>query len=414
MEEAWEPAVVSEDNAVIISPNYNLIVDAGVPTMMAQIRPQWQAKRLIQRVARLLPVDPSSACQRILNASIHDLRDKIRTVGLDIAKEAAQQNKLPNIGSEEDLENYSTFNVINLAYKIGLLSRSEWRRVSRCYEIRRDLEHEDDEYEAGPEDCFYIFSTCINVILSKDPVQLIRVTDVKSVVEQATAAVPDAVILEDFTGAPGPRQKQILEMLISFAMDPAQPDIVQQNSHSFLRYFSKISPPAILTDVGRSFQEKAGRTLDERTIRVSLAANIYPYLRGAAKQAFFERQSQRFGSVSTNWGSYDQHGELLRTYQDVGGLTATPDDLRDVFVLWMLRTYLGSSGGVTRYGNFRPVYFSNVASPLIREIFISYGIGILEDIDRVSANKFVKRALTDEHILSRYEKLIALITEANS
>jgi hypothetical protein len=40
---------------------------------------------------------------------------------------------------------------------MGLLPRPEWRRVTRCYEIRRDLEHEDDEYEATVEDCIYIF-----------------------------------------------------------------------------------------------------------------------------------------------------------------------------------------------------------------------------------------------------------------
>lgn len=380
--------------------------------MMSQIRPQWQAKRLTERIRRLLPVDPSSACQRILNASIHDLRDKIRSVGFDIAKEAASTNNLPPISSEEDLENYSTFNVINLAYKIGLLSRSEWRRVSRCYEIRRDLEHEDDEYEAGPEDCFYVFSTCISVVLSKDPVQLIRVTDIKTLVEQESAAIPDAVIIEDYSAAPGPRQKQILEMLINFSMDPAQPDIVQQNSHAFLRYLSSITTPAIRTEVGRNFQEKAGRTLDERTIRVSLAANIYPYLRAAAKTAFFENQRQQFNAVSTSWSSHDRHGALLRTFQEVGGLKAVPDELRGEFVLWMLRTYLGSSGGLTRFGNVRRVYYSNVAAPIIKEMLSDYGVGILDIIDRTLVNKYVQRALRDEHIQARFEKLKTHITEA--
>ena len=44
---------------------------------------------------------------------------------------------------------------------IGILNRPEWRRLQRAYEIRKDLEHEDDQYEAQPEDCFYIFCATV-------------------------------------------------------------------------------------------------------------------------------------------------------------------------------------------------------------------------------------------------------------
>ena len=38
--------------------------------LLSRIRPEWQAKSLIEGVERLLLVDPSSACQRPLNAPI--------------------------------------------------------------------------------------------------------------------------------------------------------------------------------------------------------------------------------------------------------------------------------------------------------------------------------------------------------
>ena len=293
------------------------------------------------------------------------------------------------------------------------MSRPEWRRVSRCYEIRRDLEHEDDEYEAGPEDCFYIFSTCISVILSKDPIQLIRVTDIKALVEQASPALPDATVIEDFSGAPVPRQKQILEMLINFAMDPNLSDLVQQNSHTFLRYLSAIAPPPTLTAVGTTFQENVGRFLDERTVRVALAANIYPYLRASAKEAFFELEKQKFSGISTDWSAYDHHGALLRNFQENGGLYAAPENVRDFFVLWMLRTYLGKAGGLTRYGNIRNVYYSNTASPVIKSIFLSSGPHILEYIERVQGDKTIVNVLKNEHILARFDQLKEMIAEAN-
>ena len=71
--------------------------------LLAAIRPEWQAKRLVQRVVTLIPVDPSSACQRLLNAAIKDLQQKIVIAGIDLAIEAAKLNKLPPIMKADDV-----------------------------------------------------------------------------------------------------------------------------------------------------------------------------------------------------------------------------------------------------------------------------------------------------------------------
>ena len=154
----------------IIKPDGQEITKISISGLLNSIRPLWRGKGLIKRVERLLPIDPSSACQRLLNAAIFDLREKIIIVGIDIAKEIAKNHKLPSIEKDEDiLENYSTFNLIDLSYRIGILRRSEWRRLQRCYDIRKDLEHEDNEYEAVLEDSFYIFKSSIEIVLSQDP-----------------------------------------------------------------------------------------------------------------------------------------------------------------------------------------------------------------------------------------------------
>src|SRR5688572_10623061 len=133
---------MTNEKALVPAPNSEVIVASGVTGLLGQVRPEWQAKNLIKRVEKLLPVDPSSACQRIFNASIHDLKEKIVVAGLDIAEEAAKQHKLPPLSKAEDVENYSTLRTIDLSYRMGLLSRPEWRRLLRAYDIRKDLEHE--------------------------------------------------------------------------------------------------------------------------------------------------------------------------------------------------------------------------------------------------------------------------------
>jgi hypothetical protein len=173
------------------------------------VRPAWQSKALVNRIRSSPDVDPSSACQRLFNAALHDLRETILIAGLDIAGEAAKQNGLPTVDKAEDIENYPPAELIELAYGIGLLSRPEWRRVHRHYEIRRDPEHED---EAGVEGCVYIFTTCIEVILARDPIHLLRVTDIKALIEQASAVVPSFALLDDYERAPRPRREEICKV----------------------------------------------------------------------------------------------------------------------------------------------------------------------------------------------------------
>jgi hypothetical protein len=214
------------------------------PDLMHKIRPEWQAKNLIDRVRRILPVDPSSACQRLLNAAIRDLRDKILIVGVGIASEAAKTAKprLPPIDNAEDIESYSTANLIRLAYRIGLLNRAEWRKMTRVYDIRKDLEHEDAEYEASYEDVVYTFTTCIEAVLSKDPITLIEVSEVKQIISAAGPVTPDnSGLLTDFEHAPDQRQQEILHILVSTALSGAEVDLVRENAYLMLQQLSVLT-----------------------------------------------------------------------------------------------------------------------------------------------------------------------------
>ena len=212
----------------------------NAPHLLSLIRPAWQSRNLVNRVKKILPADPSSACQRIFNAATHDLREKVVIAGIDLAKEAAKSNRLPPVDKDVDvLDSYSVSHLIDLAYHMGLLARPEWRRLTRCYEIRRDLEHEDDEYEADYEDCVYMFKTCIEVVLAKDPLHLIRVIDIKDLVEQSTPIAPSQGLMVDYEGAPQPRQEEIQKFLVSNALNTIQSDIVRQNC---LRLLTTLEP----------------------------------------------------------------------------------------------------------------------------------------------------------------------------
>jgi hypothetical protein len=394
----------------IPSPNVALVKASEVPTLLGRIRPAWQAKDLIERVRRLINVDPSSACQRLFNATIHDLKEKIIIAGIDIAREAAKQYKLPPIEKAEDIEDYSASKLIDLAHRIGFLTRPDWRRLSRCYEIRRDLEHEDDEYEAGVEDCIYIFQTCISVVLSKDPIQLIRVADVKDLIEQPNPAIPALSLLEDYKHAPQPRQEEILKFLVAMALDTTQAELVRLNAFSFISHLSGITQNQVKLAIAAFLQEKITRSGPSRIIiRVAYVAGVLPYLKQAHLRDYFVAYHKEMEQVGPQWRKHAQHGELLRSFKDVGGLQYCPQDARVPILKWLVFAYIGESGGRTSFGNVREVFYSNTAAPLIEELISASADLVRDDLLAVFKDREVQRACYTVHIKRRLESLNDLV-----
>lgn len=401
---------MSDSTYPIPLPSVSLVQESEVPTLLAKIRPQWQAKKLIDRVRRLLAVDPSSACQRVFNASMHDLVEKIKIAGIDIAEDVTKLYKLPPVTKAEDLDHYPVSKIIELAYRIGLLSKPEWRRISRCYEIRSDLEHEDNEYEAGIEDCIYIFKTCIEAILARDPIQSIKISDVKDLISQPVVSRPSEELIEDYKHAPETRQEEICKFLISHSLKIENADIIQQNSFNFLAIFSAHSKSQVVLNLATFFSSILKRKgLDPRHARVALAAGVFPYLRIKQRTEFYESFFAQMEKVGSHWDGYHEHGELLRSFRDCGGLEQCPESVRVKIVKWMILTYIGTPGGVTSWGNTRHVFYSNTAAPIIREFFQEASSIVKDDIVKIRKSKEIKLRCENQHIARRFEGLIDII-----
>ena len=186
----------------------------------------------------------------------------------------------------------------------------EWRRLLRVYDIRRDLEHEDDEYEAGVEDCFYIFKTCVDVVLSKDPIHVIKLTDIKDIVEQPVPSTLGQTVLDDYKFAPQPRQLEIYKFLISSTLNSKHAEIIRRNCYNALGILHEFTNKQVIIDAASDFQEKLGhRSPTTAEARVVAAAGILPYLKQANLKDLFGAYMQRWkrpvtaSRVTRNMGS---------------------------------------------------------------------------------------------------------------
>jgi hypothetical protein len=296
---------------------------------------------------------------------------------------------------------------------MGLLSRAEWRRLERAYDIRRDLEHEDEEYEANVEDILYVFKVSIEAVLSKEPVELLRLSDVKDVINAPQPATPTRQFIADFESAPEVRQLEILRFLVNTALDSGRPDIVRSNAMEMIRAFEHATKQRVKVDLGEEIQQKIvkkGR-LDLVVAKVAFAAGILPYLRQRSVADFFDWMHSRLEEVGYGWRKFSEHRTLLDDLEDVGGLTACPTDVRPKIVLWMVLCYLGEPGRYGWYGRNREVFYSNYAAPRIERMFRAAGKAILNDVLAAMEDKRVKAAVGNKFIARRADQLLELVAE---
>lgn len=392
-----------------MSENYEIIPvgepisKSGIENLLDGIRPIWKGRNLIKRVTRLLPIDPSSACQRLFNAAVHDLKEKILIVGIDIANETAINYKLPSIKKEEDILEYNVSKTIDLAYRMGILKRPEWRRIHRCYEIRRDLEHEDDEYEAVLEDCFYIFKTSIDVVLSKDPIELLKVMDARELVENDTNISVSEEFLTDYVSAPKGRQKEITELLISFASDKDKPDIVRENSIELLRHIQSITDKTVTIEIAAILEDKLDRYgIDIKTAKISHACGALGYFKKVRLKDFYGILKKELSETGSIW---DEQKKVCAKIEDIGGLAHCPTEHYEDILNELVRIYLGERS----FGHWRahrPVFFSNGAAPIIMRIIENEGLRAYQNLEKLRKKRHIAYKITDKYLLRRFEDLL--------
>lgn len=399
-------------NEIIKAEVRQIAESSNVKDFLSQIRPAWKSKHLIERVERLLSVDPSSACQRLFNAAVHDLKEKIVVAGLDIATQAAKQNNMPVVTKPEEVENLDVTRTINLAYYMGLLTRAEWRQLLRCYDIRKDLEHEDDLYEANVQDCLYIFKTSIDVVLAKDPIHVIKLEDVKAIIEQPTPVTLSLTVLEDYKCAPVPRQTEIFNFLISISLSTSNPDLVRQNGYNALGELRNVTNPQVVIEASNKFFGNRS-PLSEIMARVAYKAGIFPYLKRTLVKDFFANYLTKMEKVGYDFKSHKQHGELLRGFQEVGGLVFCPSDLVIDFLKWLVLCYIGEKS-YGQWSGVRKVFYSNTGAPLALEVVKTCPTDTGEILEKLRRDKHIKAACEEsEAVARRYENIVDAVGSSN-
>jgi len=386
----------------------NLIIESKVVHLFDDVREIWKDRNIIKRSLLLLKVDPSSACQRIFNAAIFDLKEKLILLGIDLIKTAVRIHKMEEINTTDDIKDYKTRNIIELSKNIGILSEVERSRMQRVYDIRNDLEHEDIVYEANESDVIYVFQTCIETVLSKDPIKVLRVSDIQKLIESKDRVYPEYSMVEDFKTTMGTNQLEIVEQLIGISLDERKDEVMIENAFNTLNAFGEHIQNDVKLSLIKKFDDKF-INITKKSGTVFYAAGLFPYIDTKYRKNFFETLNNNLINIGFEWTKYPSHRGVLSIFLEIGYLNYCPKEIVYDIIKWMMRLYLGVTAVNSPYRN---VYYSDVGASLVKQIFtnsfkviLSYKSKILEDED-------IKKLIeNDQNIKDRFDYLMTSLNE---
>lgn len=199
---------------------------------------------------------------------------------------------------------------------------------------------------------------------------------------------------------------------MSNALNNQVPDIVRQNCYSTLNSLREHTHKQVLINSSHDFVKRIGRnTPDLLHARVAFAAGVFPYLKKVQIAAFFKTFFDQMKTSGFSFHSHSEHGDLLRSLKDVGGLAFIPDELKPLYLEWLILCYIGEHGGYGA-GFRRPVFYSNIGAPIAFDL-------IKDNIDSFKnafnhlkkSSKQIKTALVYQHVARRFESINDLFNQ---
>jgi hypothetical protein len=178
--------------------------------------------------------------------------------------------------------------------------------------------------------------------------------------------------------------------------------------------YGSVTQKPVTLKLVEMFQDKVGRRgLDRRRARVAIAAGVMPYLKRSDRTTFYEQIFAQMAKVGTHWTGYREHGELLRSFAEVGGLRYCPEKIQRQILKWLVLLFLGEPGGRTIYGNIRHVFYSNTGAPFAYDLIRDAREIIAPALREIAADRDVRDACEDKYVAKRWQALLDVV-EAGS
>lgn len=366
----------------------------------------------LNKIKLLLMVDPGIAAQKLFNTGMSELKSKIKLWGLKEISEIAVQKGLPKISNDEELLNYKTRDLIKLSGVLGITNLANTSRLDIAYDMRNLIEHEDSHYEATNEEVQFIFKVITESILTVEVIEPVSIVEIQELIDSAEQLTKiDEYLIEKFESSAAFRQLQVLERIISVALDSNKPDIVRTNAYNLLLVFRNY----VKTETRMGLVEKFITAPSKRkefnilTAKVYSAIGILPYVSKSNLRKLFESLIEKMEATNPHWDRGFEHVKVLSIFEDINYFSVCPEDLLFRALLWMCTLYVGTLGGYGTYGRNRSVFYSDSGARYVKKILFNSKARFVNHVTDLKKNPNIISRLKTNDIKDRFNEFVELI-----
>lgn len=382
---------------------------AHISKEIGYVREEVRDCSYLAEARRVLPVKGyRSTIGSYWNAVVDDLRKKVIHRSLDLFNKETKPRR--NIERYEDFQDHITdFDLIEGAYKIGVLSWEARKMLQQARETRNLFDGHPQSSEPGLLKVLSLISDCNKYVLSEDfPPSIIDISEYISQMDTPDFSRNYLAVDQAFSDLPLVYKNELINRLYG----SYEGENISSDLRGNIEFCSPILWKALTKEdksqIGKRF-EKTILSGDAKRIERGQAFILHVagmmYVSVATRRILIEPIVTSLAESLDNWGEEARLAQHLKQYASF-----IPSELLHSYVGAITKTYVGYRGGSAQWS--RTSFYSNGAAQPVQEMFESFDSSAVDSfVDVVKTDPVLRRRITAREQLSRLRVLAEILQE---
>jgi hypothetical protein len=378
---------ITQTAAPPIAPN-----EVGLFTKeLTNIREEFRNNPYILETEKVLRVGGyRSAIGSFWNAVIDDLRRKITHRSLDLFNKEMGTS----VKTYEDFQDHVTdFQLINGAFKIGVLSWEDKKMLHQARETRNIFSGHPKSSDPNIFKVMNMVADCNRCVLSQDyPPAVVDIDAYLATMDSTTFSRNEVAIKQAFCDLPDVYRLELLNKFFnSYIHDSSSTELRANIELCFpilwASYLTKDNRKQIGSRVDREIVAGNQVRIEKAIGFMTLNSDGLRYVSSATRESVFTEAIEKHEGCIDKWA---EEATAVSYLERLG--TSVPDGLINRYVAALTATYVGKDG----YSHYhsRTNFYSNAAAPVVIRLF--------ERFDDRAASAFVEAIKTDSSLYWRF------------
>ena len=321
------------------------------------------------------------------NAVSHDLRMKVMHRSLDLFNKEMSKT----VKTYEDFQkNVTDHELVEGAYKIGVLSYEAWKVVQQARETRNIFDGHPKSTSPGLLKVLSLISDCNKYVLAVEyPIPIINVNDYITQMDTDEYSKETLLVEHAVIDLPDVYKSEMANKLFTYYTGDAISTRFRANIEFTYPILWSVLSKDSRQQIGKTFEKKYvenNSSYNEKATSLLASIDGLRYISSSIRKLIYEPKIKYLEDSLDSW---TDEGIAVNELESFGSVI--PDDYIDRLVTALTLTFVGRRGYSTYAA--RTAFYSDSAAPRIVRMF--------EKFDNKSAEAFVKTVMKNETLAYR-------------